>query len=273
MVHGPCGSHNPTSPCMKENMCSKKFPRRLLIDTQTGDDGYPNYRRRAPDCGGNTCVLKVKGTEMEIDNRWVVPYNPVLLRIFNSHINVEFCHSVKAIKYICKYIHKGCDQATFTVQSKDEVEKYINGRYISSSEAVWRIFQFPIHERYPAVIHLAVHLQNGQRIYFNEENLQDRVINPPVSTLNAFFELCRNVDFAKTLLYNEVPQYYIWERNKFSRRKRGQDVDGFPGIKKDSALGRVYNVHPAQTECFYLRMLLMNVLLYTGFEPLHAALY
>ena len=49
------------------------------------------------------------------------------------------------------------------LNDNDEVMRYQIGRYISSNEAVWRIFGFPIHERDPAVIHLAVYLENGQR--------------------------------------------------------------------------------------------------------------
>jgi hypothetical protein len=44
---------------------------------------------------------------------WIVPYNPVLSKMFQAHINVEWCHSMKSIKYICKYINKGSDQAVF----------------------------------------------------------------------------------------------------------------------------------------------------------------
>ncbi|XP_024888866.1 uncharacterized protein LOC112465530, partial [Temnothorax curvispinosus] len=157
MIHGPCGGLNRNSPCMKGGNCSKRYPRQLLKDTQTGNDGYPQYRRRSQADGGFT----VKINEIELDNRWVVPYNPVLLRTFNAHINVELCNSVKSIKYICKYVNKGSDQATFALENKrDEVKLYESGRYISSSEAVWRILAFPIHERYPAVFHLAVHLEN-----------------------------------------------------------------------------------------------------------------
>ncbi|GBP66856.1 ATP-dependent DNA helicase pif1 [Eumeta japonica] len=76
------------------------LPEHFISETQTGDDGYPTYRRRSPDNGGFTAIIRVKGTEMSVDNRWVVPYNPLLSRIFNAHINVEFCQSVKAIKYI-----------------------------------------------------------------------------------------------------------------------------------------------------------------------------
>ncbi|XP_024893230.1 uncharacterized protein LOC112468336 [Temnothorax curvispinosus] len=69
--------------------------------------------------------------------------------------------SVKSIKYICKYVNKGSDQAVFALESeKDEVKLYESGQYISSSEAIWRILAFPIYERYPIVFHLAVHLEN-----------------------------------------------------------------------------------------------------------------
>jgi len=57
---------------MKENICSKKYPKHFISKTQTGDDGYPTYRHRSPDNGGNTAIIRVKGTEMSMDNRWVV---------------------------------------------------------------------------------------------------------------------------------------------------------------------------------------------------------
>lgn len=84
----------------------------------------------------------------------------------------------------------------------------------------------------------------------------------------AFFELCQRDEFAKTLLYHEVPSYYVWNNKNFIRRKRGQDVEGWPGVKKDSALGRVYTIHPNNTECYHLRMLLHVVRGPTSFEHL-----
>ena len=65
--------------------------------------------------------------------------------------------------------------AVFGLQSEisdiNEVVQYQAGRYINSNEAVWRILSFPIHERSPAVLHLAKHLQNGQCVYFSESNV------------------------------------------------------------------------------------------------------
>ena len=108
-------------------------------------------------------------------------------------------------------------------------DRYEAGRYISSSEAAWRIFCFPIHERYPPIMHLAVHLENGQRVYFNPENVHDKVQNPPKTTLMAFFELCKSYSFARTLIYSKVPGYYIWKNNQFCRRKQGKAVPRHPG--------------------------------------------
>ncbi|XP_014298458.2 uncharacterized protein LOC106693783 [Microplitis demolitor] len=254
MIHGPCGSFNRNSPCMVDGSCTKKYPKHFMKETQTGEDGYPKYRRRSPEDGGVTTIIN----EINIDNRWVVPYNPVLCRTFKAHINVEVCNSVKSIKYICEYINKGSDQAAFTVGDLDEVTKYEAGRYISTSEAVWRILSFPIYERFPPVMHLAVHLKNGQRVFFNENHILNQ-INNSKTTLTAFFELCKVDNFAKKLLYCEVPAYYVWRKHQFHRRKQGKIVPGYLGIKKDHVLGRVYTVHPTNTECYYLRLLLHEV--------------
>lgn len=81
---------------MKDNKCSKRYPRSFLSETQTGDDGYPKYRRRPPIEGAFTAKIRVRGEKIEIDNRWVVPYNPLLSKMFNAHFNVEYCSSVKS---------------------------------------------------------------------------------------------------------------------------------------------------------------------------------
>ena len=278
MVHGPCGNINPGSSCMKDGKCTKRYPRQLLDDTQTGEDGYPLYRRRAPENGGVKTKIKVRVgnsyREVEIDNRWVVPYCPLLSRIFQAHINVEYCNSVKSIKYICKYVNKGSDQAVFGLEGDgtavDEIKRYQLGRYISSNEAVWRILSFSIHERFPTVMHLSVHLENGQRAYFTEDNLHDRVNEPPNTTLTAFFLLCQQDNFAKTLLYCEVPKYYTWEasRKVFKRRILGAAALGNDDVRRTGALGRVYTVHPNNFECFFLRLLLHTVKGPTSFEDL-----
>lgn len=89
-------------------------------------------------------------------------------------------------------------------------------------------------------------MENGQRIYYTESNARERVTNPQNTTLTAFFELCRNDPFAKTLFYHEVPNFYTWNATskQFIRRKRGASVHDYAGIRKGDTLGRVYTVHP-----------------------------
>jgi len=238
-----------------------------LNETQIGEDGFPLYRRRSPENGGGTFPLARRGSDFTIDNSWIVPYSPYLSREFDAHINVEPCMSHKSIKYLCKYINKGSDMAVVHFEREgnerryDEIAQYMLGRYISVGEALWRCFEFPIHERYPPVIQLDVHLENEQRIQFTESNALLRVNAPPDSTLTAFFALCQRDSFAKTLLYQEVPTFYTWTKRdkRFEGRKQDSIVDGYDHTRRSDMIGRIYTVHPTNKECFYLRILLHHV--------------
>lgn len=253
MIHNPCTTDLQSSCKQNDNKkCSKKYPRKFIPETQHGEDGYPTYRRRSPSDGGFTGTITKRNKTITIDNSWVVPYNALLLRIFDAHINVEYCHSVKCIKYICKYIHKGSDRLIFRLC--DEIEGFRDGRYISTNEAFWRIFGFPIHDRFPSVLHLTVHLENEHMITFNPEEVEAGTSAAaqgvaPKSTLLQFFELCKHDQFAKELLYVDVGKHYTWSNGKFKRRVN----------EKLYQIGRVYTVHPRETERFYLRMLLHKI--------------
>ncbi|XP_036345359.1 uncharacterized protein LOC118754555 [Rhagoletis pomonella] len=163
--------------------------------------------------------------------------------------------------------------AVFGVQNintDDEITHYQVGRYVSCNEAIWRIFSFPIHERHPTVVHLAVHLEDGQRVYFNASNVAQRAETPPMTTLTSFFSICQSDPFAQSLLYSEVPSYYTWNASskKFQRRKQGDGVPGHPDVRSTCSLGRLYTVHPKNDECFSLRLLLVNVRGPTSFQSL-----
>lgn len=77
----------------------------------------------------------MQNNDIEVNNLWVVPYSPLLLKSYKTYINVEYCNTVRSIKYICKYINKGSDMAVFGVgnvsASTDETERNQFGRYIS----------------------------------------------------------------------------------------------------------------------------------------------
>ena len=136
-------------------------------------------------------------------------------------------------------MNKGSDQATFGFKNENnEIMKYQSGRYISTSEAAWHILSFPIHERFPPLVHLDVHLENRQRVYFNAENVIDQITNPKNTTLMAYFQLCQEDIFPKTHFYDEVPSYYIFDKQSklFKRRIRGKPVEGYPVIFKEHVI-------------------------------------
>jgi len=100
---------------------------------------------------------------------------------------------------------------------------------------------------------LAVHLENGQRAYFNEWNAADRAARPPSTTLTSFITVCQTDDFSRTLLYADMPRYYVWNASSksFHRRRQGTPIERHPNIY----------------EC-YLRLLLVYVRGPTSFEQL-----
>ena len=90
--------------------------------------------------------------------------------------------------------------------------RYQTGRYISTSEAVRRILSFLIHKRFPPVFQMDVHLEKGQRVYFDNNNVRERIESSRNTTLIALLKLCQEDNFAKTLLYEDVSCYYTFDK-------------------------------------------------------------
>jgi hypothetical protein len=68
MIHGPCGAYNRKCPCMKNDKCSKKFPKPFQNETIIDELGFTIYRRRDDD----RYVMK---NAVRLDNKSDVPYN------------------------------------------------------------------------------------------------------------------------------------------------------------------------------------------------------
>ncbi|GJU06614.1 DNA helicase [Tanacetum coccineum] len=244
MVHGPCGPADPTATCMKENVCSKKFPKKFNNETFFDKDGYVHYRRR------NTSV-EVTRRGMDLDNSYTVPYNQQLCLTFHAHINVEYCGWSMLIKYLFKYISKGTDRVVAQITRPvgesseppdrsaihvDEIQNFVDGRFICPYEACWRILKFEIHSRHPAVQKLSVHLENKQVITFRDRQPLQFIANNDEKKMTTLTE---------------------WlEFNKPQRRK-GQ-----------RSIGRLVYVHLNSRELFYLRILLCHQKGCTSFEDI-----
>ncbi|XP_028071847.1 uncharacterized protein LOC114274174 [Camellia sinensis] len=206
MVHGSCGARNPQAPCMENGRCTKKYPRAFTETTIMDQDGYPIYRRR-----NNGQVHTVRG--QEVDNRDVIPYNAYLLKLFNYHINVEVCAGMRCIKYIHKYIYKGYDRTTMVLGMINEIQQYLDARYIGPPKAAWRIFGHPLHAEMPTVVRFALHLPGMHRVVFNpEESLQtiQSRADQQMSTLTGFFAYCAASEDECPFTYHEFPQHFVW---------------------------------------------------------------
>ncbi|ONM56617.1 hypothetical protein ZEAMMB73_Zm00001d021244 [Zea mays] len=263
MMHGPCGLLNPKCPCTKGRAsCKHHYPRAFSNATSQGKDSYPIYRRR--DDGRKETVRCC-----ELDNRWVIPYNPYLLRLFNCHINVEACGSIKAVKYLFKYIYKGHDRASVAVTDAnkadgdvDEIKQYRDARWVTPPEALWRIFSFDLSQNSPPVMQLQLHLENKHMVSFHERAKVNHVVQRPGadrSMLTAYFEANRLHEEARGILYRDFPEWYTLQQGKvWQRRKRNTG----------GQVGRIVSAHPAEGERFYLRLLLNHVTGATSYADL-----
>ena len=176
MLHSP---HTENSLCYnkEKDVCSKNYPKEFSDFTYFDKNGFPQYKRRN-NLNSYTYNSKVNGEIVKEDNSIVVSYNPTLLKKYQCHINCEISYSVMSIKYFYKYIHKGFDKAYVSVLKKnsgtdqceiyDEITDYLNGRYISSIEAAWRIEKLPLSGRSHTIVRLAIHTENQQYVYFEE---------------------------------------------------------------------------------------------------------
>lgn len=253
MMHGPCGELNNENVCMKDGVCKNSYPKLFGEHTIHGKGSYPIYRRRAD---GRSAMVRGK----ELDNRWVIPYNPTLLAEFNCHLNIEICCDIKVVKYLYKYVHKGHDKIAFRISPDkggncvNEIENFRNARWVSPPEAVWRIYGFPLSAMHPSVLMLQVHLENFQTVRFEDDDDLKKLMNEERlkrSMLTEFFHMNSTDEEARRLncLYKNFPRYFVWDSSKrvWNRRKRGVVV------------GRLCTVNPSEDERYYLRILLLNV--------------
>ncbi|XP_074277595.1 uncharacterized protein LOC141601231 [Silene latifolia] len=175
---------------------------------------------------------------------------------------MEWCNQSNSIKYLFKYINKGYDRVTVHTSYQrpneqnpgvvDEIQQYMDCRYVSACESVWRLYGFEIHLRTSPVQRLTFHLPGEQPVVFNDDDPIDDVINRLKVQKSQFLEWMKcNDKFkeAKDLLYIEFPTKFVWNKNtkKWTQRERG------------FCIGRIHHISPSCRELYYMRILLNYV--------------
>lgn len=261
MIHGPCRSLNPDSICMQGGKCSKSFPKSFNNHTFFDKQGYVHYKR-------NDSAFHTLNNGVRVDNGFVVPYNRRLCSKFDAHINVEYCGWNMLIKYLFKYISKGAERVSFGIYRSestsaappvtdtvavDEIRNFVDGRFICPHESAWRLFNFSIHVRFPAVQILTVHLENMQNTTFRDnDNLQSMVRNPNFgkTTLTGWLLNNRHDVTGRSLKYSEYSKHFKWDLGIREWLPRTS--------KKQPPVSRLAYIHPTCGEVFYLRMMLCH---------------
>lgn len=78
-----------------------------------------------------------------VNNMWVVPCNPYLIKNYNVYVNIEIFSSIKSIKYIFKYTYKSCDCATVVCEGNgqrwitwDKIKTFLSASSVYAPEAM-----------------------------------------------------------------------------------------------------------------------------------------
>ena len=232
-----------------------------MLDAHLQKNGYPIYARP-----NNGRTITKRG--FVYDNRWVVPHNRYILCKYKCHANVEYTASLSTVRYQFKYQHKGNDLTTVQLlaegQAKNEISLYVNARFIDPHLAIWRIFEYKIQQRYPAVLRLDIHEEGKQFVCFKPGEEAEKVANPKLTKLTAWFEYNKSQldkklnrepydeDYDK-YTYMQFPEHYTYNETKKKWKPRVHDSE-FP-----SCIGRIHAVPRSSDDKYYLRMLLHHV--------------
>ncbi|XP_057730367.1 uncharacterized protein LOC130945682 [Arachis stenosperma] len=193
MVHGLCGPYNKNSPCMKNESCSKFYPKEFRQQTLIDEARFSKYRRI-----DNSRTVKKR--ECVLDNKFIVPYNPELLLKFGCHINVEYTCQTSSIKYLFKYVHKDNDRVTATLYNAGD-----------PSEATQVVDE--IRNYYDSVV-------------YGETSTVNDIVKRAISHKSMFLGWMaanKSYPYARSLTYAEFPTKFVWkdDSSKWFPRKKG----------------------------------------------------
>uniref|UniRef100_A0A453CJQ1 ATP-dependent DNA helicase n=1 Tax=Aegilops tauschii subsp. strangulata TaxID=200361 RepID=A0A453CJQ1_AEGTS len=141
---------------------------------------------------------------------------------------MDAVQSIKAVKYLFKYIYKGHDRASVSIdevdsdRNIDEIKQYRDSRWVTPPEALWRIY------------------------------------GASKTMLTEYFEANKKYELARGILYKDFPSYFVWMSGGKYWKRRDERMQ----------IGRIVSAHPAEGERYYLRVLLNHVTGATSFQDL-----
>ncbi|CEF61556.1 Ovarian tumour, otubain domain and DNA helicase Pif1 like family and Helitron helicase-like domain and P-loop containing nucleoside triphosphate hydrolase domain-containing protein [Strongyloides ratti] len=280
MIHKNCGKLKEKAKCWNnyKKKCSKNYPKPFINETTICDENGEVFYKRKSD------------NEM---NKYVVPYNIFLLKYFNAAINVEIVSNIIGSSYIFKNMMINNDSKSKLInlevllKNKYEISNYQKVRCINTTDALLRIYQYPLLGNTVAVEVLYIH-EN----YLKNSTLPDYILDKEneivkylytkfvigKSKLIAYFDLMKKEKEKNNpnqevlnLTYEEIPKLFKWDplypRDNVNvpRSERGAWIRR---VNNNKVIGRIVVVSKKYRELYAMRCLLLNRKGVTSFNDL-----
>ena len=104
----------------------------------------------------------------------------------------------------------------------NEIEQFLDCRYLSASESIWKLYGFNIHGKSHTVMKLSCHLESEQSVFMEEGGeLEALLAGEPETTLTAYFKKNAEDISARDVLYLDFPSKFVWKDGDWKTRKIG----------------------------------------------------
>uniref|UniRef100_A0A183CMG6 ATP-dependent DNA helicase n=1 Tax=Globodera pallida TaxID=36090 RepID=A0A183CMG6_GLOPA len=276
--------------CLVDGKCSKHFPRSFAEQTVVDERIIGiQYRRRPPAASEAERLQNPERFATPVsgkDNRYVVPHNRFLALKYRSHINVEWIQGDACIKYVLKYVMKGCQMAFVQIVNDsaaptaanvlvnyDEFRQIRMARYQTPNEALLSIWGNKIVRKSHQVQHQRFHLPGQNRIVVLVGREEERALEErerivaeldQQTPLTAYFTLNTTIgpDLAQQHTFLTICNAYWYDRQANQWKQRAQQRKNHLAMLEAASAGNPE--HQA------LRMLLLHVRGPTGWDDLYA---
>jgi hypothetical protein len=240
----------------KHGVCKRGFMHTTIQSKTTFDErGHAIYKR-------------LKGDDLR-----VVPHSKLALIDWGGHIFFDYCANAYTVLYLYKYLFKGSKKVKLRldnaadVDDKDEITLYLRGRYLCSTDAMWRTLGYQTYPSPKPAVRTIKAMMPEASGYFREKQ--------KISDIEIYFARPASLH---DLLYTEFNRQYIASYELTDRRRRDPEsyyTLNIPELKKElylfrrhdsrTTLVRMEMLYPSAGEVWYLRQLLLKKA-FTSFE-------
>jgi len=152
----------------------------------------------------NEKTLKVKNTDVLVDNSCFVPSSLLFFKTFKVRCNIGYYDSVKSIKYVCMYVNK---------RKKDGCILYCRcccqqWLFAISDEKICQQQWGDLKNLFIHHILCAPGVYTTHLFYGSKSSKESWTITS--SNADKLFVICASDPFVKTMVYLEMPRCFTW---------------------------------------------------------------